>query len=182
LHIVPVRASNSQADRHTMPLCQQTTFDAVFAPICGVWPRLSPPQGGLWPVPHPYSPRPSQCPAVRQTAQHRPARAAQRRQRRPIEKSGRALWTWRTARSGAGPPTGSRSVGHRRWHRHSGDPAPGGGHPQSGACSAARAAAAPTRPRVQRLRFVVVLVLMPLSISVIRIGSNTTAAVSLMIP
>lgn len=147
LHVVTIRAVDRQSYRNSIALSQQTAFDAVFAAVGRVWPRLFPPQGALWSSPHPYLARTSQCLLAHRSVRGRLATASETLPLRPSRRSGRGRWTWRTTRSGSRPPTGHRFAVHRRWHQHTLGLEPVADHHQSDGCLPEREAAAPVRPK-----------------------------------
>src|SRR5512143_432109 len=149
-HIVTVRPLNSQPDRHSLPLSQETPFDSAFAPVGRVGACLFPPQGGLCSSRHPYSTTPNRCPAIRQSVRRRLARASETRPPPPIRKSDHGRWIWRTMRSASTPPTGSPCVAHRKWHRHTDEPKSAGARRPNGACSRAPATRVPAPSTTRR--------------------------------
>src|SRR5512143_128553 len=142
-HIVAVRPIDHQADRNALSLCQQTALDAALAPVGGVRSCLFPPQGGLWPSPHPYSTMTNRCRATHRNVRRRLARALETRQPPPARKNDHGPWIWRTTESGSGPPTGSPCAARRKWHPRTGDRVSAGVRHRNDGCSRAPAMTAP---------------------------------------
>src|SRR6266545_1591297 len=149
-HVVPVGAVNRQPNRDAVALGQQAALDAALGAVGRIGAGLFPPRAALWSLPRPYSASSSQSLSAHRSVRRRLARASQTHQLRPIPESGPGRWTWRTTRSGSGPPTGNPFGTHKRSHRRRRDRAHAVAHRRSGGYLRAPAVAAPVRPRVHR--------------------------------
>src|SRR4030095_4225883 len=142
LHVMPIGARQSQADRDPMGFGQQAAFDTPFGAVGRIGACFFPLPAALWSSLHPYSTSSNRSPSTHQTVPPRLSTTLEILRRPPILETDHAPWNGDTNRSRPTRPTDTRSAARRKSHRHTADPESAASpHRSDGCCGASGALA-----------------------------------------
>ena len=138
--VMSIRSGNRQADRYTVCLSQQTSFNALFGPIRRVWAGFFPRQAGPCSSLRPLTAKTSQSLSTRHSLEEPLPRVSEKLRLWSTPETASGLYCWNKSPFRSERSTDSRFAVQRIFRSWPCDPPPSACHHRNDVCSDALAA------------------------------------------